>query len=271
MFDSVPTLHHRSRRGKRPIVPQAAKAVLEPDDLRRHAEIIADGKPRSGRCGQFVYYMFKGRLRWRRYVVPRDPRTLAQQLARAAFGAMSRTWSESNRLTEEQRDDWYTEAAKVQSHPRLGLSGPLTGQQFFMSLNCRKEQLGLGMLLEPLKQGVKNAGAKKHNAELTPQIEQSQPVTQASSGTRRPCAVVPPSQHRKAPRRARNSTGNEITSQVMRSQRLTQASSECPRSACQSAAGARPVAGGWFQECTQPCRSPTFVDIRQIPPQRSLP
>ena len=100
--------------------------------------------PKSGRWGDSVFYMRGNKQCRRRYVVPRDPRTAGQLRARAAFGAASKTWSHSQELTEEQREAWRTEAAKVQSRPRLGQSGPLTGQQHFVGRKCAREQTGRG-------------------------------------------------------------------------------------------------------------------------------
>ena len=41
---------------------------------------------RGGRFGGYVYWWQNGRLHWRRYVVPKDPHTPAQQRSRTAFG-----------------------------------------------------------------------------------------------------------------------------------------------------------------------------------------
>jgi len=37
----------------------------------------------------------------------------------------------------------------VRSRPRLAQSGPLTGQQYFISVNCPRIREGLPMLLQP--------------------------------------------------------------------------------------------------------------------------
>ena len=103
----------------------------------------------SGRCGGYVYYWAYGRLCWRVYVIPKDPRTTAQQRSRAAFGAASRAWSASQPLTHEQRDAWHAEAAKIKTRPRLAQSGLRTVQQYFVGRNSLKERWGLPLLLEP--------------------------------------------------------------------------------------------------------------------------
>lgn len=57
--------------------------------------------PKSGRDGEWVYYL-RGRTPCRRrYVVPRDPRTSKQLQVRAKLGAASKEWSYSQALTVE--------------------------------------------------------------------------------------------------------------------------------------------------------------------------
>jgi hypothetical protein len=64
----------------------------------------------------------------RPYVRPRDPRTPAQRRSRARLSATTRKYRES--LTEKQRDACVAAGARLRSRPRLGQSGPLTGQQY---------------------------------------------------------------------------------------------------------------------------------------------
>ena len=103
----------------------------------------------SGQFGGYVYWWQNGRLHWRRYVVPIDPNTPAQQCSRTAFGTGSTVWSDNTVLMPEQRHAWHTAAAKLQSSPRLGQSGPLTAQQHIVGVNALKERWGLPLLLEP--------------------------------------------------------------------------------------------------------------------------
>jgi hypothetical protein len=105
--------------------------------------------PRSGRWGDWVYYLRGNKQCRRRYVLPTDPRTPGQLRSRAAFGAASKAWSESCQLTEEDRRSWRAAGAKVQSRVRLGQSGPLTGQQHYVGRNCAKDRTGLEMLARP--------------------------------------------------------------------------------------------------------------------------
>jgi hypothetical protein len=104
---------------------------------------------RSGRCGEWVYYMLGNKQCRRRYVVPKDPRTAKQLRCRAALATASRAWSHSSELTQEDRRDWCAEGAKAESRVRLVQSGSLTGQQHFVGRNCAKGRSGLGLLVRP--------------------------------------------------------------------------------------------------------------------------
>ena len=103
--------------------------------------------PKSGRRGDYVFYMRRRTLCRRRYVIPRNVRTAARRLTRRAFGAIAKAWAE--RLTEEQRQAWVAAAAKVRSHPRLWQSGPLTGEMHFEGINSARARIGLEILLWP--------------------------------------------------------------------------------------------------------------------------
>jgi hypothetical protein len=141
-------------------------AVLGVKELALHARLKAVGKPKSGRIGAFAYYMKKGRLCWHRYVVPQDPRTARQAHSRAAFAAASKTWSEGSRLTEAHLDEWCADGAKRQSRPRLGQSGPLTGQQNYIGRNCTRNQRDCEMLLHPRQREQEKVKNKALRPEL---------------------------------------------------------------------------------------------------------
>jgi hypothetical protein len=103
--------------------------------------------PMSGRRGAHVFYM-RGRTLCRRlYVVPRNVRTAARRRTRGAFGAIAKAWAK--RLTEEQRQAWIVAGAKVESHPRLWQSGPLSGEMHFEGINAARWQIGAKMLPWP--------------------------------------------------------------------------------------------------------------------------
>ena len=148
--------------------------------------MLHDGIPKSGRCADWVYYMFHGKLCRRRYVLPRDPRTPCQLRSRAAFAAASKTWSHSDQLTEQQRLAWYVAGAKIQSRPRLGQSGPLTGQQHFVGRNCAGVPVREEILWEPAKRAEEKAAVRRKNAESGGQSAEFTPqrVPRPTSGIR---------------------------------------------------------------------------------------
>jgi hypothetical protein len=113
---------------------------------------------RSGRWGQWVYYVRGVKQCRRRYVRPKDPRTPAQLRCRARLAAAAKAFSANGPLTPGDRREWIEEGAKVQSRVRLGQSGPLTGQQQFVGRNCGKERMGLGMLVRPGGEGQGERG-----------------------------------------------------------------------------------------------------------------
>ena len=134
--------------------------------------------PKSGRLGKWVFYM-RGRKQYRRrWVKPRDPRTPGQLRSRARFGAASKAWSWSPRLTEESRRDWRVAGAKVRSRPRLAQSGKLTGQVYFVGKNCAKERIGREMLLRPA--GSEKAEGSRKKAPAASQARLSQRVTRSA-------------------------------------------------------------------------------------------
>jgi hypothetical protein len=91
-----------------------------------------DARIRSGRCGEWVWYVRGNRQLRRLYVQPRDPRSPSQLRWRARFGAASQKYSDS--LTQAQRDAFIAAGAKFRSRPRLAQSGPLTGQQYLIRM-----------------------------------------------------------------------------------------------------------------------------------------
>lgn len=232
-----PAVLQRKPRRRRGIVPKGGKAFLGARDKKLHNQLKKDGSLKSGRAGAYVYYVRKGRQCWRRCVVPRDPRTPAQQRLRARFGAASKTWSADGTLTDEQRHAWYTQGTKTRSRKRLGTSGKLTGQQAFVGRNCAKGHREGGMLLDPHEREMNNPETKAHKPELIAKVAQSQRVTQSSSGTRPVPTMVDRCLRRGMkghPRRGRNKL---LTSEVASSYRLAQ--STCDRSLTR--AGALPM------------------------------
>ena len=65
---------------------------------------------------------------------------------RGAFGHHSQVYS--HKLSDEQLDRWHLAGAQVMSDPRLGQSGPLTGQQLYTSINSVRSRVDLPETLE---------------------------------------------------------------------------------------------------------------------------
>ena len=103
--------------------------------------------PKSGKCGNVVAFRSRYGLCLRELVIPRNTQTEARQFMRSVFGRNSRMWSAV--LSDEQQDRWNAAAGQVMSHPRLGAYGPLTGPQFFQSINSVRARVDLAPTLEP--------------------------------------------------------------------------------------------------------------------------
>ena len=133
----------RIMKAHAPAKPDGRKA-LRSRDLRRRPRCRAcpfrapsgaclDPAIKSGRCGDWVWYVVGKKQRRRLWTKPGNPRTPRQQHWRDRFGAASKNYSQS--LTDEQQDACIAAGAKVRSRPRLGDAGQLTGQQY----SIRKE------------------------------------------------------------------------------------------------------------------------------------
>ena len=120
----------RKRPGRKPKLASALPRRPRCRDCRFRAPTGACLDPvlTSGRCGDYVRYVLGNKQLRRLYVKPSNPRTSRQQRWRARFGAASSKYSHS--LTDERRDARIAAGAKLRSQPRLGQSGPLTGQQY---------------------------------------------------------------------------------------------------------------------------------------------
>ena len=169
---------------------------------------------RSGRCGDWVWYMWGAAGSCRRlYVKPRDPRTPKQLPWRARFGAASRKYS--NSLTDEQRHACVAAGAKLQSRKRLNQSGPLTGQQFSIRMEY-----------------AANARARAQSAEMLKKGLQTQGILQPTSDIRRSIPGAPPEHRRWDTGRGRKGEGRRMkevcggrqaggASEVRQAQRVT--------------------------------------------------
>ena len=118
---------------------------------------------KSGRCGDYVWYVSGNTQHRRRYVIPKDPRTPEQLLRRARFGAASIKYSRS--LTDQERKACIAAGAKLRSRPRLGQWGWLTGQQYLVRKECT----------------LANGQASTRNEEPAVEVQQLQGVTGSTS------------------------------------------------------------------------------------------
>ena len=180
MSRSMSAAPFKDPRGRRRPVGYDRAAALKPIDLEAHKQLLGAHQMMSGRCRGYVYWWRKGKLHKRRYVIPKDPHSPTQQRARATFGTASKTWSENNTLTLQQRDAWHAAAAKIKSHPRLGQSGTLTAQQHIVGSNSLKERWGLPLLLEPPSGAKMKAAGRGQNTETAPEPAQPQALNPTS-------------------------------------------------------------------------------------------
>lgn len=103
--------------------------------------------PSSGACGKIVAYISPFGQVHRARVVPRNTRSSARDFMRGVFGSNAQGWG--RKLSQEQRDRWNFAGPQVMSHPRLGQSGPLTGQQHYEGINSVLGCVGRPPVWEP--------------------------------------------------------------------------------------------------------------------------
>lgn len=150
-----------------------------------------DTSLKSGRCGDWVWYLLRGtRQCRRRWVKPKDPRTPSQRSCRARLRAASKAYSEF--LTDAEQDACIAAAAKVQTRMRAGSSGPLTGHQYWVGGKIKRTKT--------------RASIGESHSRLS-QVPPPQRVTRASSGTHRGFTRVAPDQHRQRTTRTRKPVG----------------------------------------------------------------
>jgi hypothetical protein len=96
--------------------------------------------PKRGRKGSVIYSETRHGKVARAYVPPRNPRTAQQQDRRNNVSAVSARW---RTLTPEQRSAWCVAAAGRYRVDEEGRQVRLNGQNFYVSLNVRRADLGL--------------------------------------------------------------------------------------------------------------------------------
>ena len=100
-------------------------------------ECLDDTPLKSGRCGDWVWYVWNGQQWRRRWFQPFDPKTPRQVYWRARLAAASKTYTET--LTEEEQDACIAAGARRRTRPRLHQSGPQTGQQYSVGKECKEK------------------------------------------------------------------------------------------------------------------------------------
>ena len=95
--------------------------------------------PQTGKLGLTVTWPGRNGLLRRILVTPKNPRTDRQLEVRDLFSQQVRRFIA---LTDTQQDAWNVAAARYQSGSTLGQSGPLTGVQLFVRVNCNLGLLG---------------------------------------------------------------------------------------------------------------------------------
>ena len=147
---------------------------------------------KSGRCGDWVWYVWHGQQFRRRWVLPKDRRTVKQQRWRARLGAASRKYSSG--LTEVQREECRAAARKRRSRKRLGQSGPLTGQQYSVGKACR------AWAKAERRKSIINKAKALHSQALkdlaTAQVPRRQRLARGTWESRRTTSRPTPEQHR---------------------------------------------------------------------------
>jgi hypothetical protein len=96
--------------------------------------------PQVGKLGLTVTWPARNGLVRRILVTPKNPRSDRQLEVRDLLMRQARRF---DALTDMQQDAWNVAAAGYQSRPTLGQSGPLTGLQLFVRVNCKLGLLGL--------------------------------------------------------------------------------------------------------------------------------
>jgi hypothetical protein len=96
--------------------------------------------PQTGKFGRSVTWPGRNGLIRRILVTPANPRTDRQLEVRELLSQQARRF---DALTDTLQDAWNVAAGGYQSRPTLGQSGPLTGLQLFIRVNCKLGLLGL--------------------------------------------------------------------------------------------------------------------------------
>ena len=102
--------------------------------------------PQIGKLGLTVTWEGRNGLIRRIYATPANPRTDRQMVVRNLLAEQTRRF---DALTDAQQTAWTVAARDYRSVPTLGQSGPLTGLQLFVRINCKLGLLGLNQVDAP--------------------------------------------------------------------------------------------------------------------------
>ena len=102
--------------------------------------------PRSGKLGLAVAFQSRYGLCLREWRAPKNTITPARERVWNAMGYFARAWA--SKLTDPQQQRWIVAAGNVLSATRMDC-GPLTGQQFFESINCARACINQPPFWEP--------------------------------------------------------------------------------------------------------------------------
>lgn len=100
---------------------------------------VIAGAP-SGSVGSVVFSHGRGGAYMRTRVIPTNPASAAQVLARNRMSALTNYWF--NGLTVAERDGWETYAANVPKTNRVGAQIYLTGINWYVAMNSLRDQAG---------------------------------------------------------------------------------------------------------------------------------
>ena len=102
--------------------------------------------PQSGKRGLYVSQNGRYGQISRILAIPANPRTTGQLDVRQRLAKFTQAW---RGLTPNQRTAWILAAKNHQSKARCGQSGPLTGGQFFVQINCNLAIMGASSVVVP--------------------------------------------------------------------------------------------------------------------------
>jgi hypothetical protein len=120
-----------------PLGDHARRFTTTPKERNKRMKI--KDVPQVGKLGLTVTWPGRYGLIRRILVTPRNPRTSAQQVIRQNLATQAAAYDQ---LTDLQQQAWIATAEQMQSKPTLGQSGPLTGLQLFIKVNCALLAIG---------------------------------------------------------------------------------------------------------------------------------